>query len=168
MSVDEFWPIPDGEAVQLASGAEATLWSEWIETEGPETEVVDVYAAGELTGRPAVTRHPYGSGTAWYASAHLGDGIGAVLDAALLEAGVRPVLDVPEGVESTVRTSEQGTYLFVLNHTDHDTRTPLTGAYAAGGTDLLTGTTVRDHVRLGPLGAAVLRIASDSLGGTQK
>lgn len=135
---------------------------------GPDTEVVDVYAAGELTGRPAVTRHPYGTGTAWYASAHLGDGIAAVLDEALRAAGVRPVLDVPEGVEATVRSGARGTYLFVLNHGDHDTSTPLTGRFAAGGTDLLTGTAVRDHLALGPLGAAVLRIATESLGETGK
>jgi beta-galactosidase len=78
------------------------------------------------------------------------------------------VLDGPEGVEATVRSGAQGTYLFVLNHNDHATRTPLTGPYAVGGTDLLTGTAVRDHIDLGPLGAAVLRIATDSLGETGK
>lgn len=45
VSVDEFWPIPDGAGVPLASGARATLWSEWIEPEGPDTETVDTYAA---------------------------------------------------------------------------------------------------------------------------
>ncbi|MFJ2270877.1 beta-galactosidase [Streptomyces sp. NPDC087849] len=168
VSVDEWWPIPDGGAVRLDSGAEATRWSEWIEPDAPDTEVVDSYASGELTGRPAVTRRPYGAGTAWYVSAHLGDGIAAVLDDVLRAAGVRPVLEVPEGVEATVRSGTRGTYLFVLNHGDHDTRTRLTGPYAAGGTDLLTGAAVRDHIDLGPLGAAVLRIATDSPGGTDK
>ncbi|WP_406385038.1 Beta-galactosidase C-terminal domain [Streptomyces sp. NBC_01618] len=120
------------------------------------------------SGRPAVTRHPYGTGTAWYTSAHLGDGIAAVLDDALRAAGVRPVLDVPEGVEATVRSGARGTYLVVLDHSEHDTRTPLTGPYAAGGTDLLTGAAVRDHIDLGPLGVAVLRIATDSRGETEK
>lgn len=168
VSVDEFWPISDGMAVPLVSGARATLWSEWIEPEGPDTETVDSYASGELAGRPAVTRHRHGTGTAWYTSAHLGDGIAAVLDKVLREAGVRPVLDVPEGVEATVRSGTRGTYLFVLNHGDHDTRTPLTGPYEAGGTDLLTGAAVRDHIDLAPLGAAVLRIATDSPEGTAK
>ncbi|MER6106329.1 Beta-galactosidase C-terminal domain [Streptomyces sp. NPDC001832] len=131
------------------------------------TEVVDSYASGELTGHPAVTRHPCGTGTAWYASAHLGDGIAALLDDALRAAGVRPVLDVPGGVEATIRCGAEATYLFVLNHNDHHTRTPLSGPYAFGGTDLLTGACGRDHVDLGPLGAAVLRIATtDSLGET--
>jgi hypothetical protein len=86
----------------------------------------------------------------------------------LRAAGVRPVLDVPGGVKATVRRGERATYLFVLNHNDHHTRTPLSGPYAAGGTDLLTGARVRDHVDLGPLGAAVLRIATtDSLGETR-
>ncbi|MDK0523708.1 beta-galactosidase [Streptomyces sp. ML-6] len=168
VSVDEFWPIPDGEEVRLASGAGATMWSEWIEPGGPATETVDTYASGELTGRPAVTRHPYGTGTAWYVGAHLGTGIAAVLDEALRAAGVRPVLDVPHGVEATVRTGPQGTYLFVLNHNDHATRTPLTGPWTTGGTDLLTGAAVRDRIDLGPLGAAVLHLTTDSPGETDK
>ncbi|BAU88388.1 beta-galactosidase [Streptomyces laurentii] len=157
LSVDEFWPVPDGESTALASGAEATLWTEWIVPEGAET--VDTYASGSLAGLPAVTRHAYGAGTAWYVSGHLAEGIGDVLDRALGAAGVRPVLDVPEGVEVTVRTGAQGTYLFLLNHGDQPARTPLTGAYAAGGTDLLTGRAVHDKVTLEPLGAAVVRVA---------
>ncbi|MGW3427114.1 beta-galactosidase [Streptomyces melanosporofaciens] len=173
LSVDEFWPVPDGETVTLASGAEATLWTEWIVTEGAET--ADAYTSGPLAGRPAVTRHPYGSGTAWYVSCHLGEDIGDILDRALTAAGVRPVLDAPEGVEVTVRAGARDTYLFLLNHGDRPARTPLTGAYAAGGTDLLTGEAVHGHITLEPLGAAVIRVAAapgspapDSPGGTDQ
>ncbi|MFE9611318.1 beta-galactosidase [Streptomyces sp. NPDC006012] len=162
LSVDEFWPVPDAQTVRLTSGAEATLWTEWIVPEDAET--VDTYASGPLAGRPAVTRNTHGSGTAWYVSCHLGHDIGAVLDRALTAAGVRPLLDAPEGVEATVRTGAHGTYLFLLNHGDRPTSTPLAGAYAAGGTDLLTGQPAHGHVHLEPLGAAVVRVHPDPQG----
>ncbi|WP_324789302.1 beta-galactosidase [Streptomyces sp. H51] len=168
LSVDEFWPVPDGETTALASGARAALWTEWIVPQGAET--ADTYTSGPLSGRPAVTRNHHGSGTAWYVSCHLGEDIGDVLDRALTAAGVQPVLDAPAGVEATTRAGERGTYLFLLNHGDRPARIPLSGAYAAGGTDLLTGQAVHGHVVLEPLGAAVVRVAPapDSTGGTDQ
>ncbi|MFJ2770825.1 beta-galactosidase [Streptomyces sp. NPDC087300] len=149
VSVDEFWPVPDGAGVPLASGATATVWSEWVETAGAET--VDTYAAGPLAGQPAVTRHVHGAGVARYVSCHLPDDIGDVLGPALDEAGVTPCAPVPEGVEATVRHGADASYLFLLNHTDGPV------SVDADGSDLLTGAPVRGAVRLAPLGAAVLR-----------
>ncbi|MFC6881662.1 beta-galactosidase [Actinomadura yumaensis] len=146
--VDEFWPIPDGESVEVATLGHATLWSEWLDTTTAETFAP--YASGPLAGRPAVTRNAHGAGTAWYVSCHLPGALDAVLGAALDAAGVRPVHDVPPGVEATRR----GPYLFLLNHGDgHATVRGLDGA------DLLTGAAVRGELRLAPLGAAVVRTA---------
>ncbi|QNS03176.1 beta-galactosidase [Streptomyces xanthii] len=148
--VDEFWPVPDGESVPLASGARATLWTEWLETTG--AEVLDTYTEGPLTGRPAVTRTTHGSGTARYVSCHLPEAIGTVLDPALAEAGITPNAQLPAGVETTVRVAESGTrYRFLLNHTDSAQDLPATG------TDLLTGTPADGRLHLPPLGGAVLR-----------
>ncbi|MCX5202809.1 beta-galactosidase [Streptomyces sp. NBC_00237] len=150
--VDEFWPIPDGETVRVGEEAQASLWSEWLVPEGAETLLS--YAAGVLgvlDGLPAVTRNSWGRGSARYLSCHLGGfGLGSVLDGALTEAEVLPVLDgaPPSGVEAVRR----GPYLFLLNHTDREAAIP-----APPGTDLLTGEQVGEHLRLGPLGAAVIR-----------
>ncbi|TDD96346.1 beta-galactosidase [Actinomadura rubrisoli] len=154
--VDEFWPIADDSAVDVAFGdrvTSATLWSEWLE---PGTaEPVAVYGSGPLTGRPAVTRNAHGAGRAWYVSCHLGEDIGLVLDEALADAGVRPVLDVPAGVEATRRDGPGASYVFLLNHRAAETDLPV-----PDGVDLLTGTAVRGTLRLAPLGAAVLRTTS--------
>ncbi|NUP50280.1 MAG: beta-galactosidase [Catenulispora sp.] len=78
VAVDEWWPIPDGEAVAVEIGGRswpATRWSEWVETTG--AEVVGRYRRGVLAGRPAVTRNAFGAGGAWYVSCDLGGAEGS-------------------------------------------------------------------------------------------
>ncbi|MBB4921008.1 beta-galactosidase, partial [Kitasatospora kifunensis] len=159
--VDEHWPIPDGAATAVClSGQElqAVNWSEWIELEG--AEAVAHYASGELAGRPAVTRHRHGRGSAWYLSCHLGADVGPVLDLPLAEAGVAPELPgVPDGVEATRRRAADGTdYLFLLNHGPAECHVPL-----GPGTDLITGADTTGGVTLAPLGAAVVRLPRATL-----
>ena len=156
VAVDEWWPIPDGERVgiRLPDGghADAALWSEWLEPLDGATEVVGVYADGELKGLPAVTRR----GTAWYVSCHLGSGTGAVLGTVLEESGVRPVAPgLPEGVEATVRRGPDAEYLFLLNHGEVTVEVPV----PAGGRDFLTDAPTESTFSLPPLGAAVIRHA---------
>ncbi|MEV6103890.1 beta-galactosidase [Streptomyces sp. NPDC051940] len=148
--VDEHWPIPDGEHTGTELG-DATVWSEWLEA--TDAQVKASYTGGELAGQPAVTRRAHGAGSAWYVSCHLADA-GPALDPLLAEAGIAAAPGVPPGVERTLRSGADGTsYLFLLNHTAEETvvrRLP-------AGTDLLTGAEVAGELRLGPLGAAVVR-----------
>ncbi|GAA4611547.1 beta-galactosidase [Actinoallomurus liliacearum] len=156
VAVEEFWPIADGDATEVAAGDRvltATLWSEWLTA--TTAEVVGAYAAGPLTGRPAITRNDHGAGRAWYVGCHLGEDVGVLLDAVFADAGVRPVLAVPDGVEVTRRDGPDASYLFLLNHGGADTDVPV-----PDGVELLTGTAVRGTLRLPALGAAVLKTAS--------
>ena len=152
-TVHEWWPPAEGETQQLTplggAAAAGTLWREDFETDGAET--VAAYRGGELDGRPAVTRHAFGDGTAWYLST-LPDpaALRALLARAAGEAGVRPPLpDLPAGVEAVRR----GGLLFVLNHHREPAAVPLPGP----ATDLLTGRRYERHLPLGRYGAAVLR-----------
>jgi beta-galactosidase len=116
LRVEEFWPLDEGVTVPVEDVREATppgapgelsgdadLWSEAIDLEG--AEAVAVFAGGELAGRPAVTRHAYGAGTAWYVGTRLRpEALRALTDRVRDTAGVRPVLPgLPEGVQATVR-----------------------------------------------------------------
>jgi beta-galactosidase len=126
LRVEEFWPLDEDATVSVAgaepggpvaeSGVEAELWSEHIELEG--AEAVAAFAGGELAGRPAVTRHDYGSGTAWYVGTSLRQaGLRGLLDHVRQEAGVRPVLDgLPDRVQAAVREDDEHRFLFLLNH----------------------------------------------------
>jgi beta-galactosidase len=81
-------------------------------------------------------------------SAGLARLLGTVLDG----AGVQPVSPgAPPGVEVVRRRGEGGSWLFVINHTEHPQEVP------ACGLDLVTGSTVDGTVRLPAGGYAVVR-----------
>ncbi|NEC50045.1 beta-galactosidase, partial [Actinospica acidiphila] len=91
LTVEEFSPLLEGERVRLTGpgGAEleADVWTEFVVPRGAET--VWTYADGLTAGRPAVTRHRLGEGTAWYVSTRLGTaGLATVLARAAEDAGV--------------------------------------------------------------------------------
>ncbi|MFE8989698.1 beta-galactosidase trimerization domain-containing protein [Streptomyces collinus] len=55
-------------AGQVPQDATADLWTEHSRLTW--AEAVAAYADGPLAGVPAITRHAYGSGTAWYVATH--------------------------------------------------------------------------------------------------
>ncbi|MCW2915569.1 MAG: beta-galactosidase [Actinomycetia bacterium] len=160
LRVDEFWPLPVDGTVQLDLAGErhsATIWSEWIETEG--AQVVAAFADGELAGRPAVTRHEYGAGVAWYLGTRPEPmAMRTLLDLARADAGAGPVLpDLPAGVQAVVRSGAEHSYLFLLNHGGE----PASVALPVPGVDLL-GDRSRsvDAVVLAPRAVTVLRLSA--------
>lgn len=138
LTVEEFSPLLKDERVRLTGpdGSELTgdVWTEFVVPRGAET--VWTYADGLTAGRPAVTRHRLGRGTAWYVSTRLdAQGLDALVGWAADDAGLAPRADLPRDVEVVRRHGDSGTYLFVINHTAGDTKVPLD----APGTELLTG-----------------------------
>ncbi|MFF7949457.1 beta-galactosidase [Streptomyces griseorubiginosus] len=148
---DELFPLLPGESLTLSDGGTATLWSERVALAGAET--VTSYTSGPLTGVPAVTRHPYGEGVAWYLAtrpdpATLAGLLGRICE----EAGVQPVLaGVPSGVEAVRRTGADAEYLFLIDHGGSGAEVP------AEGVELLTGKDVSGWVTVPPGGVAVVR-----------
>ncbi|MFE8945925.1 beta-galactosidase [Streptomyces sp. NPDC007856] len=153
---DEPFPLLPGEQVALSGavpdGAAGTLWSERLRLEG--AEAVASYADGPLSGVPAVTRRPHGTGAAWYL-ATLPDPatLAALLDRVRGEAGVEPVRTAPPGVEVVRRRGPEADYLFVIDHAGQGAEVPI----APGATELLTGKELHDSVRVPPGEVAVVR-----------
>ncbi|MET8976461.1 beta-galactosidase [Streptomyces sp. NPDC004539] len=150
LTVEEFSPLLEGESVRLTGqgGAELTgdVWSEFVVPRGAET--LWTFADGLAAGRPAVTRHRLGEGTAWYVSTRLGaDGLDTLLARAEGDAGITP-RDLPRDVEVVRRSGESADYLFAINHSDADAKVPL----RAPGTELLTGEPTAGHLAV-PAGA---------------
>jgi beta-galactosidase len=147
---EEFFPLREGEQVALDDGATADQWTELLHLDG--AEAVSSYADGPLAGVPAVTRHAYGKGTAWYVATRLdADAIAALTARVVAEAGVAPVTETVPGVEVVRRRSHAASYLFVLNHTGAD------ATVAANGVDLLTGSVVTGKLELAAGDVAVIR-----------
>ncbi|KIZ18980.1 beta-galactosidase [Streptomyces natalensis] len=124
LRVEEFWPLDAGRTVAIGGGdgvytGAGDLWSEAVDLEG--ARALASFTDGELAGRPAVTRHAYGRGAAWYVATRLEPRLmRALLDAVRAAAGVAPVLPgLPDGVQATVREDPEGRYgrfTFLLNH----------------------------------------------------
>jgi beta-galactosidase len=162
--VEEHVPLPAGGSIALRSGGTGTIWSERVLPRG--AEVVDrfasgdmgTFASGDLAGEPAVTRHGYGAGSAWYVATCLDEeSMAAVLGEALDAAGVGPVLPgVPDGVQAARR----GDYLILLNHGGEAREVALPGAMT-----LPDGTAVT-HVSLTAYGTAILHCHSGTPGKT--
>jgi beta-galactosidase len=131
---EEFLPLRQGETTTLAAttrmdidaaaSGTATRWAEDLSLEG--ASAVLQHADGPAAGRPAVTRHGFGEGTAWYvATAPDAGTLDAVLRAALADAGVRTPSGVPDGVERVRREGEDGRgWEIVINHTQSDATLP--------------------------------------------
>lgn len=115
LRIDEFWPLPEGGTVVVNAEDEryqATVWSEWVEAEG--AQVMATFDSGVLKGRPAVTRHEFGAGKAWYVATRPEPRLmRALLDRVRADAGVLPVLP---GLPEQVQAVRRGGHLILLNH----------------------------------------------------
>ncbi|MBC9716179.1 beta-galactosidase [Streptomyces sp. TRM66268-LWL] len=116
LRVDEFDPLREGEHIQL-SDCQGSLWSEDVILEG---------AAAVTTfsdGRPAITRHTYGRGTAWYlATTPDAPTLRTLLDRIRTETEVHPVLPgLPPGQQARTRVTTDGARLHVVY--DYETGT---------------------------------------------
>jgi beta-galactosidase len=148
--VEEFHPLPPEVTVRLSHGASGSVWSEHVRLAG--AEAVRWYAGGALAGLPAVTRHEYGGGVAWYVSTELSaDGYGNLLAEVLAGAGITAG-ELPPGVELVRRRDGGTSWLFVLNHTDEPVQVPATGR------ELVAGARVDGDLPLAPGGFAVVRL----------
>ncbi|MNN35860.1 Beta-galactosidase bgaB [compost metagenome] len=94
---------------------EAELWCDIITAEG--AEVLAVYTRDFYAGTPAVTRHAYGRGRAYYAGTELGPRMmGKLIRELMGSAGIHGIAVAPDGVEIARRQGRDGSYYFVMNH----------------------------------------------------
>ncbi|TCC08276.1 beta-galactosidase [Kribbella soli] len=131
--VEGFHPLPiDGE-IALSSGGCGRVWSE--DVQAVSAEVIDRYAGGVLDGKPAITRHEFGAGVAWYVSTEVDDETAA----RLLGRSTSPI-------ETVRRRAGDTTWTFLINHGDTQVAVP------ADGSELVVG-----ELPLPPGGYAVVR-----------
>jgi beta-galactosidase len=147
---EEFFPLRRGQTVGLDDGTSADVWTELLHLDGAEAVVR--YEDGPLPGVPAVTRHAFGDGAAWYVATRLAPaGVRRLVDRLTGDSGTAAGHASPPGVEVVRRVGADRSYLFALNHTDDEAIVPV------AGTDLLTGTAHADGVRIPAGGVAVIR-----------
>ncbi|MFE6360258.1 beta-galactosidase [Streptomyces sp. NPDC057806] len=133
--VDEFLPLRMGERARLDDGTDVAQWVERVEPRGCATVLsyADSADGGPARGGPAVTRHGFGRGTAWYAAGRLPvSALRDVLRAVSERAHLTPVVEAPPGLEAARRVGERHSYLFLINHTEETVTVPVDGVGLAG------------------------------------
>lgn len=148
LSVDEVLPLRDGERVRLSDDSSADAWAEDLRL--ITAEPILSYIDGPAAGRPAVTRHHHGAGTAWYCSTRPAS-LDAVLSGAYADAGIEPP-DLPDGLEVIHRVGAGRSLTVAINHTGK----PLD--LRADGTDLRTGEMCGPVVSIDPGDVRVLSV----------
>ena len=130
---------------------ECVLWADLIHLES--AEALATYTDGFYAGTPAVTRNIYGEGVAYYLGTRPEEGYAkSLLQRVYGEAGVRPTLGVPPGVDAVRRKTADASFLFVLNHNEEAVEIRLPNP----GRDLLTGEEHDSMLLLEPLEVAIL------------
>ncbi len=133
---------------------ECGLWTDILQPSG--AEVLASYTAGSHAGQAAITMNSLGTGKAVYIGADLDAGsLGRVLRTLSGMAGVKSPLEVPAGVELTVRKAGDKQWIFVLNHTSSSQSVSIPKSF----TDLLTGETHTGKMDVSGYGVRVLRAA---------
>jgi beta-galactosidase len=129
------------------------IWSELVAPAG--AEVMAQFSGSTLDGRPAVTSNRFGQGRAIYIATRPDEAaMGRILRSVSTQAGIKPVIEAPAGVEVVRRSGPRSSMLFLLNHRDVHVEVPL----ADPGVNLVDGSDVhRGLLRLGPRGVAIIR-----------
>lgn len=155
--VEESDALPEGEANSFTYNGKtypASVLCDLLHLQGAQG--LASYESDFYEGMPVLTCNNFGKGKAYYVAAHSSDEfykdfIGEICE----ELNIRPVADVPAGVEATVRENKKVSFLFLLNH----------GAEAAWvvideeGTDLISGSSylAGDSLKLEKAGVAIIK-----------
>lgn len=148
-------PVP-GNPLGLAGEWLAETYCALLSSQG--ADVLACYASEFYAGSPALTRHRFGRGTAYYVGFRAGEDFHAQFTAACLDdAGLPKPWDLPPGVTVQSRASSSETFAFLLNFTNHPHSIPCN--------DLLTRPSpdAARMITLPPYGAEILRLPAGRL-----
>lgn len=161
VEVEEYYALDEPVPVsgEWFSGT-ATIWAERLKLrEDAGTQVLALYGAsnGWLDGHPAVTMHaPAGQGRVYFVAAYLDEASQqSLINRIVNEAGVKPLLETPAGVEARKRVRADGQEVFILiNHerAEQSLRLPWPADEHLHHSDLISP----NELKLPPYGVAVL------------
>lgn len=79
------------------------------------------YESDFYAGMPAITDNSFGSGHAYYVAASSNEAFYLKFIADICKkAGVEAIMETPAGVEATIRENKNGSFLFLLNHSNEE------------------------------------------------
>ena len=156
LEVEEYVPYQVGtsNSISTVDGGlfTNTFWADIIRLKGADS--LALYKDDYYAESPAITKHAYGKGIAYYMGTELAPvGLVWLLEKVLVNANVKPTLPgIPVGVEVSKRSGQKKEWLIVLNHTGTKVDVPL----SKGGIDILTGLSIADRIELSENGVAII------------
>lgn len=138
---------------QFGRGFTATKYVDWV-SPTTATTIASYDKQSHLIDFAAVTRNEHGSGSAWYVGtiAKEDSFYDTLIAQVAKDAGVRPILDPPKGVEVSLRQGNGQRLLFVINHANSATTID---SVPTGAIDLLSEELPNGSVTLEPFGVAI-------------
>jgi len=159
VTVEDYVPIYSGKPGVTFSGALAGpdgtcgIWADILQPSS--AEVLATYTNFSHAGKAAITRNSFGKGKAVYVGADLDPtSLARLLRSLAASAGVQTPLEVPPGVEMTVRQAGGKRWMFLMNNKPDAQTVKL----AKPGTDLLTGRARSESIELSGYGVQVLQL----------
>lgn len=133
--------------------SEAGVWLDLLELNG--AKAVAKHDGGFIPGEVAISRNEFGQGKAYYIGTHPSqDFTDSLINMIAEEAGVRPGIETPEGVEASVRSGKSGELLFLINHTVEPQTIRLPNGFSW---DIISGNRELSRIELDPYQVAVVR-----------
>lgn len=120
-------------------------------------EVLSIYEKDFYQGMPAITKNSFGKGEAYYVATRSDRAFYEKFIGTLCkEAGIRPVTEPQKNLEATIRSNENGRYLFLLNHGEE----MLSVILEYSGKELISGNTYQagEKAELPAKGVFILRL----------
>lgn len=139
--------------VQMNNGKTylCSQWADIIEPAGAEP--IGWYRSEYYAGRTAVSVNRAGSGSVYYIGANFGHDFLADLFCGILNnLNIPHIQGLPEGVQASVRRSDDASYLFLTNFTTSDQTIVLDRAYES----ILYEGTATERISLKPFGVDIL------------
>lgn len=155
--VEESDALPEGEANSFTYKGKtypASVLCDLLHLQGAQG--LAFYESDFYEGMPVLTCNSFGEGKAYYVAAHSSDEFYKdFMGEICAELDIKPVAEVPAGVEATVRENEKVSFLFLLNHGTEAVQVVVEEA----GTDLISGISyqAKDSLKLEKAGVAIIK-----------
>ncbi|MCL6605587.1 MAG: beta-galactosidase [Paenibacillus sp.] len=156
VQVDEYDPIGNEAHVVLDGDGTSYECSQWCDLLTPTTaEPIAWYGDDFYAGIPAVTVNVFGEGEVYYLGTHVEESYWSALLGTLAEKHkLMNFAGLPDGVQASIRTGENGTFLFLLNLNRKPQIIPLPREYNS----LLNDTMHSGQLKLEPYGVEILEM----------
>ncbi len=159
IEIQEYEAIPAGVEHRVEGGEElagtwtAVMYADW--TKAKAAAVLARYSDWHLKPFAAVTRNRFGKGAGWYVGAVIKEDAfyDRLAERLLADAGIRPRVRPPEGVEVSIRQGKGRRLLFLVNHTEEPKKVKV-----PRGRELITGKPASGELVLERYGVAVIRL----------